>query len=47
MLKKKAAIFCDMASRSISLFQAFLMVLLIVFWGSSFVVGSIQPVIKN
>jgi drug/metabolite transporter (DMT)-like permease len=38
MLKKKAAIFCDMASRSISPFQAFLMVLLIVFWGSSFVV---------
>jgi drug/metabolite transporter (DMT)-like permease len=38
MLKRKAAIFCDMASRSITPFQAFLMVLLIVFWGSSFVV---------
>lgn len=38
MLKRKAAILCDMASHSISPFQAFLMVLLIVFWGSSFVV---------
>jgi drug/metabolite transporter (DMT)-like permease len=38
MLKRKAAVVCDMASRSISPFQAFLMVLLIVFWGSSFVV---------
>jgi drug/metabolite transporter (DMT)-like permease len=38
MLKRKATLFCDMASRSISLFQAFLMVLLIIFWGSSFVV---------
>ena len=31
-------IFCFMTARSISTFQAFLMVLLIVFWGSSFVV---------
>jgi drug/metabolite transporter (DMT)-like permease len=38
MFKKKAAIFCDMSSRLISPFQALLMVLLIVFWGSSFVV---------
>jgi drug/metabolite transporter (DMT)-like permease len=38
MLKRKAALFCDMASRSISPFQAFLMILLIIFWGSSFVV---------
>jgi len=38
MLKRNTAIFCDMASRSISPFQAFLMVLLIIFWGSSFVV---------
>jgi drug/metabolite transporter (DMT)-like permease len=38
MLKKKAVISCDMASRSISPFQACLMVLLIVFWGSSFVI---------
>jgi drug/metabolite transporter (DMT)-like permease len=38
MLKRKAAIFCDMASRPISPFQAVLMVLLIIFWGSSFVV---------
>lgn len=38
MLKKKEALFCDMASRSISAFQSVLMVLLIIFWGSSFVV---------
>ena len=31
-------IFCGMASSSISPFQAFLMVMLIIFWGSSFVV---------
>jgi drug/metabolite transporter (DMT)-like permease len=38
MLKRKAALFCDMVSSSISPFQAVLMVLLIIFWGSSFVV---------
>jgi drug/metabolite transporter (DMT)-like permease len=38
MLKRKTALFSGMAYRPISPFHAFLMVLLIVFWGSSFVI---------
>ncbi len=37
-LKNRTAVYCSMPSRSISPFQAFLMILLIIFWGSSFVV---------